>query len=50
LDERNLLDESHGSKNNWESVFITGLLEDAVSTWLYDRMLEPGRLPDGALQ
>lgn len=50
IEERNLLDESHSSKNNWESVFITGLLEDAVSTWLYDRMLEPGRLPDGPLQ
>jgi hypothetical protein len=49
LRERDMLDESHESKNNWESVFITGLLEAPVTNWLYTRMTMPGRPVDGPL-
>jgi hypothetical protein len=49
LEERACLDEYHESKNNWESIFITGLLDGPVTNWLYGKLLAPGRLPDGSL-
>ncbi|MYN26978.1 hypothetical protein [Duganella levis] len=47
--ERDNLDELHDGKNNWESVFVTGLLELPVRTWLYNRMIQPGRPANGPL-
>jgi hypothetical protein len=47
--ERDELDESYESKNNWESVFITGLLEPSVTAWIYSQMTKLGRLPNEPL-
>jgi hypothetical protein len=47
--ERLLLDESHKSKNNWNSVFISGLLEQSVRNWLFVALNAPGRQPDKSL-
>ena len=47
--EREFLDDEHGSKNNWMSVFVSGLLADDVVQWLYDRLTVPGRVPDSPL-
>jgi 5-methylcytosine-specific restriction endonuclease McrA len=42
-------DDALGSKNNWDSMFIAGLLERTTCRWLYQTMLRPGRLEDGPL-
>lgn len=49
LDERNRMDDLHEGKNNWESVFLSGLLAAPVIAWLYRRMTLPGRRINGAL-
>jgi hypothetical protein len=36
--ERTLLDDLHGGKNNWNSIFIGGLLEPSVLSWLLVRL------------
>ncbi|WP_449409867.1 hypothetical protein [Methylobacterium komagatae] len=48
-DERVRNDESRDSKNNWDSVFLSGLLDDHVVDWLYAQLTKPGRLPNGPL-
>ncbi|MGN6690084.1 MAG: HNH endonuclease [Sphingopyxis sp.] len=48
-EERDTLDEARESKNNWDSVFIAGLLDDPVVDWLYAQFGRPGRLPNGEL-
>lgn len=47
--ERNSLDDLHKGKNNWNSVFVSGLLEPPVLSWLAGRFSLPGRMPDGPL-
>lgn len=42
-------DEIHGSRNNWLSVFISGLLDDDVLDWLFAAFHRPGRRADGPL-
>lgn len=41
--ELQMLDMHHKGKNNWNSVFVAGLLELDVLQWLYDRLCAPGR-------
>lgn len=41
--ELEMLDKHHKGKNNWNSVFVQGLLEDDVLRWLFDRLTAPGR-------
>lgn len=47
--ELRLLDDSHGGRNNWHSMFVAGLLDRAVLTWLFGRIHSAGRLADGPL-
>ncbi|MCG5078680.1 hypothetical protein [Paraburkholderia tagetis] len=47
--ERELTDETRGGKNNWDSVFVTGLLDADVLHWLYLQLSRPGRGPDAPL-
>lgn len=42
-------DDTHGSRNNWLSVFISGLLDDHVLDWLFAAFHRPGRRVDGPL-
>lgn len=49
LEEVELLDEEHGGKNNWNSAFVTGLLDSHVIDWLYEGLTAPGRAADGPL-
>lgn len=42
-------DEVRGSKNNWDSIMLCGLLEDTVIDWLFDRFSVPGSPPDAPL-
>ncbi len=42
-------DDTHGSRNNWLSVFISGLLDDHVLHWLFAAFNRPGRRIDGPL-
>ncbi|WP_124597704.1 hypothetical protein [Burkholderia sp. Bp8963] len=48
-EELSLTDESHGGQNNWNSVFVAGLLDTDVSLWLFERLNAPERLQDGPL-
>ncbi|MCK1278656.1 hypothetical protein IVB46_25860 [Bradyrhizobium sp. 61] len=48
--ERQAFDELHGSKNNWNSIFISGLLHPEAISWLTQRLSAPGRVPDSALR
>ncbi|MEE4454402.1 HNH endonuclease signature motif containing protein [Novosphingobium resinovorum] len=47
--QREREDDVAESRNNWKSVFLTGLLEDEVVDWMFDHLSRPGRDPDGAL-
>lgn len=49
LKERDALDDLHRGKNNWNSVFVSGLLQPTVVSWLADRLSEAGRAPDTPL-
>ena len=42
-------DVTHASRNNWQSVFLAGLLDDPVLDWLYSALGRPGRERDGPL-
>ncbi|MGC4008893.1 MAG: hypothetical protein QM805_07880 [Pseudomonas sp.] len=48
-EELELLDDTHQSKNNWNSIFVAGLLDKNVSDWLFQQMYIPNRLPNGPL-
>lgn len=48
-EELHALDDSHRGKNNWHSVFVSGLLEPPVLAWLAGRFSVPGRKPDDPL-
>lgn len=44
------LDDYHESKNNWDSIFISGLLQEEVTNWLYEKMTgNPNRQPNSPL-
>lgn len=47
--ERDRIDKSRDSKNNWDSVLLSGLLDCKVIDWLYKRLVKPGRKPNTAL-
>lgn len=47
--ELDCLDDLHGSKNNWDSIFLSGLLDTPVTAWIAGRFAVPGRVPDSAL-
>lgn len=47
--ERDSLDDLHKGKNNWNSIFVNGLLDPIVLTWLAARFATPGRVPDSPL-
>ncbi|BBK42790.1 hypothetical protein STVA_28100 [Allostella vacuolata] len=42
-------DVTHRSRNNWRSVFISGLLDDHVLNWLFTAFHRPGWRVDGPL-
>lgn len=48
-EELELLDDAHQGKNNWNSIFIAGLLEPEAMNWLFQQFNAPGRLPDAPL-
>lgn len=48
--ERDRFDCFHESKNNWESVFVTGLMERPTLEWLFARLAQPGRDPESAIE
>lgn len=43
------LDACHEGRNNWNSMFVAGLLDQPVLQWLWAAFSVPGRRPDGAL-
>jgi hypothetical protein len=47
--ELDRLDDEHRSKNNWNSIFVAGLLADDVLNWLYARLTIPGRVDDSGI-
>ncbi|WP_052367760.1 hypothetical protein [Algiphilus aromaticivorans] len=47
--ERDALDDLHKGKNNWNSIFVSGLLDPPVLAWLAGRLSLPGRAPDDPL-
>ena len=48
-EERAALDDLHKGKNNWNSIFVSGLLDPVVVAWLAARFAAPGRVPDSPL-
>ena len=48
-EERVALDELHKGKNNWNSIFVSGLLDPVVLAWLTGTLSMPGRAPDSPL-
>lgn len=48
-DELDRLDEFHDSLNNWNSIFLTGILADYVLDWLFERFSRPGRTANDPL-
>ncbi|WBO22725.1 hypothetical protein [Sphingomonas abietis] len=47
--ERDRTDDARESRNNWDSVYLSGLLDDDVIDWLYQQIGRPGRRPGGPL-
>ncbi|CAI0729487.1 hypothetical protein [Serratia quinivorans] len=47
--ELHLLDKKHKGKNNWNSVFVSGLYSRAVGEWILTELQSPNRDADGAL-
>jgi len=47
--ELDRLDDLHRSKNNWNSVFVSGLLSPPVTDWITQKLSQPGRVPDSPL-
>lgn len=42
-------DDTHGSQNNWRSIFLKGLLDDPVLDWMFSALTRPGYHPDDPL-
>ena len=49
LAELDRQDDTYGSRNNWRSVFLAGLLDDPVLDWLFAAFQRPGWETDGPL-
>jgi hypothetical protein len=49
LEERGIVDELHDGKNNWDSIFISGLLDPEAIDWLVTQFSDAARAPDGPL-
>lgn len=47
--EQAFVDEDKVSKNSWESMFVSGLLDQHVIDWLFMQLTQPGRAPDAPL-
>lgn len=47
--ERGIRDRSLRSLNNWQSVFVNGLLDDHVIDWIFAALTAPGRVVGGPL-
>lgn len=47
--ELQLLDQAHKGKNNWNSIFVAGLLEAPVLAWLKKCFSRSGRVADSPL-
>lgn len=47
--ERDTLDDLHKGRNNWNSIFVSGLLDPIVLNWLAERLSRPDRVPDSPL-
>lgn len=47
--ELDMLDDKHQSKNNWNSMFLAGLLDQHVLHWLFQQLHAPSRLPNDPL-
>jgi hypothetical protein len=43
--ELEMLDGHHKGRNNWNSVFVHGLMDNEVLNWLFARLTAPGREP-----
>lgn len=48
-EERVALDELHKGKNNWNSIFVSGLLDPLVLAWLTQKLSTLGRVPDSSI-
>ncbi len=48
-EELDMLDDRHRGKNNWDSIFVSGLLDPLVSQWIFQQMHANGRLPNDPL-
>ncbi|AKC86305.1 hypothetical protein WQ53_05470 [Pseudoxanthomonas suwonensis] len=42
-------DDSYESRNNWQSMFVAGLLDPPILQWLFAHLTRPGRHPDEPL-
>lgn len=49
LAELDRQDDTHGSRNNWQSMFLAGLLDAPLLDWLFDMFHQPEREIDGSL-
>lgn len=47
--ERQAQDDLHDGKNNWDSVFVSGLLDPPVMAWLIQQFSMPGRAANAPL-
>ncbi|MBK8285919.1 MAG: hypothetical protein IPK97_14175 [Ahniella sp.] len=47
--ERDFLDDLHKGKNNWNSIFVSGLLDPIVLSWLAEKLSMHGRVQDSPL-
>lgn len=48
-EELALLDDIHRGKNNWDSIFIAGLLDETVLAWLFIQLSAQKRIEDAPL-
>lgn len=48
-EELEMLDDIHRGKNNWNSIFVSGLFDPLVSQWIFQQMHANGRLPNDPL-
>lgn len=47
--ERERFDTRYETKNSWDAMFISGLLEPRTLRWLFAQLTRPGRDPNGPL-
>ncbi|MBC3217253.1 hypothetical protein [Serratia fonticola] len=49
IEELEQLDDLHRGKNNWDSIFIVGLLDQDVLEWVFQHISIPGRVENSPL-